>query len=159
MKVTVVYGSRYGNTARITQAIAAKLEASGSVRQVEAPDPTAFDLEGVDLPVVGGPTEGHGVSESLRARLNQLPVGALQGRTAAAFDTRSNWPELLSGSAAHGIARSVQQRGARLVVPPESFLIHGLKEPNLLPGEIERASAWAEQLASALSAGPPAARA
>jgi flavodoxin len=146
MKSIVVYESRYGNTARIAQAIATGLEAAGPVRVVEVSDATAFDIAGVDLLVVGGPTEGHGLSLTLRERLKQVPPEMLRDFRAAAFDTRLTWPAFLAGSAAHGIAQILQQKGAKLLVPPESFLVTGMKDVHLVDGEIERAGAWAERI-------------
>jgi flavodoxin len=154
----VVYESRYGNTAEVARAIAAALEADGPVRLVEAADQAAFDLAGVDLLVVGGPTEGHGVSQTLRARLDHVPPDALAGVAAAAFDTRLNWPAFLSGSAAKGLARSLDRLGARLVAPPESFLVTGGKPSRLVAGEAERARAWASRLRAADATPAPAGR-
>ena len=98
MKSRVVYETRYGNTLRIARAIAARLEGAGPVRVVDATDPGAFALDGADLIVVGGPTEGHGVSQTLRERLAEVPSRGLAGIMAAAFDTRLDWPAFLAGS-------------------------------------------------------------
>lgn len=146
MNALVVYESRYGNTAEVARAIAAALEAHGSARLVEAADPTAFDVGGVDLLVVGGPTEGHGVSKTLRARLAGLPPDALVGVVAAAFDTRLTWPAFLAGSAAKGVAKMLRRLGAQVVVPPQSFLVTGAEPHGVAGGEIERARAWAGHL-------------
>lgn len=158
MKSTVVYESRFGNTARIARAIATNLEAVGTVRLVEATDATAFDVAGVDLLVVGGPTEGHGVSPTLRALLKDVPSDALRHVPTATFDTRLTWPAILAGSAARGIAQILQQKGATIVVPPESFLVKGMKDIQLIDGEIERAGAWAEKIRSEVAARSPAIR-
>jgi flavodoxin len=152
MSSLVVYESRYGNTAQVARAIAAALEADGPVRLVEAADPSAFDVVGVDLLVVGGPTEGHGVSQSMRARLDRVRPDALGGVAAAAFDTRVNWPAFLSGSAAKGLAKTLQRLGARLVASPESFVVTGGKPDCLVAGEPERARAWASRLGAAAAA-------
>src|SRR5579884_2519829 len=152
MKTIVVYESRFGNTERIARAIAAGLEAAGPVSLVRATDGSTLDVDGVDLLVVGGPTEGHGVSPTFRAWLAQLPPNALNGVAAASFDTRLRWPAFLSGSAARGIAKTLQKKGARLVAPPESFLVDSARESALLEGESERASGWAAKIAADLSA-------
>ena len=67
-------------------------------------------------------------------------------RGAAAFDTRVHWPRLLSGAAADGIAQRLRTMGARLVAPPESFIVS--IKPELLPGELQRARAWGASLAN-----------
>lgn len=155
MKSTVVYESHHGNTARVAEAIAHSLEAAGPVRLVEASDATAFDVTGIDLLVVGGPTEGHGVSQTLRPVLKALAPDTLKSVSLAAFDTRLTWPAFLAGSAAHGIARTLQEKGAHLVVAPESFLVTGMKDVHLVDGEAERAGVWAERLAT-MAVGTPA---
>jgi flavorubredoxin len=148
---SVVYDSRYGNTERVARAIAAALGASGPTRIVEAGDPAAFDTGDVDLLVVGGPTEGHGVSPGLRERLDSLPGGAFRSVAAASFDTRLRLPLFLSGSAAREISEVLAARGARLVAPPESFFV-GPRYGPLLDGEVERAAAWATGVAAELAA-------
>ncbi|HEY3081220.1 MAG TPA: flavodoxin domain-containing protein [Chloroflexota bacterium] len=154
MKSIVVYESRYGNTERLARAVAASLEAAGPVRLVEAAGLTTLDLDGVELLVVGGPTEGHGTSATLRAALERLGSDALGGVAAAAFDTRFRWIRLLTGSAAAGIAKILQENGARLVAPPESFFVKPSYGP-LLDGEVERAGDWAKTLAAGLAAATP----
>lgn len=149
MKSTVVYESRYGNTERIAQAVAERLRAAGPVRLLEATDGSTLDIEDGDLLVVGRPTEGHGVSPALRSLLAQVPAGALWGVAAAAFDTRLSWPEVLSGSAARSIAKTLEVKGARLIAPPESFMVTGAGESTLREGELERAGAWAAKIAAA----------
>jgi flavodoxin len=151
----VVYESRYGNTLRIARAIAARLEAAGPVRVVDAADPGAFALDGADLIVVGGPTEGHGVSQTLRERLAAVPSDGLTGIMAAPFDTRLDWPAFLAGSAAKGIAEALRQKGARLVATPESFLGSGMKEFRLRDGESERAGEWAGTIAADIAHATP----
>ena len=146
MKSTVVYESRYGNTAHIARAIATGLEAAGPVRVVEVGDVTAYDITGVDLLVVGGPTEGHGMSLTLREWLKQVPSEVLRDVNVAAFGTRLNWPAFLAGSAAHGIAQVLERKGARLLIPPESFIVSGMKDVHLVDGEIERAGVWAGRI-------------
>src|SRR5579885_208893 len=134
MNVLLVFDSRSGNTDQIARAIASRLEKLGSVRVFAANDhPSGIQLRGVELLVVGGPTQAHGVSHPLRAWLDDLPDAALEGFLAAAFDTRFQVPALLSGSAARGIAKTLRRKGARLVAPPESFFVAGSEGP-LQPG-------------------------
>jgi hypothetical protein len=47
-------------------------------------------------------------------------------------------------------------RGAKVVVPEESFLVSG-KLPVLEPGELERAAAWAASLAAKVESKVPVA--
>ena len=144
MKSVVFYASRKGNTRLVAEAIAEGLRASGSTEVVSVDDGAAsIDLR-TDLIAVGGPTEGHGMTEAVGRFLDSI-TSVAAARAAAVFDTRVNWPRLLSGAAADGIAKRLQALGARLVVPPESFIVS--TKPELLPGELERARAWGAALA------------
>jgi flavodoxin len=143
MKALVVYESKFGNTERLARAIAERLGAGEPVAVVAAGDASERDLAGIDLLAVGGPTQGHGVSPALKAFLARIPQGAVRGVPSVTFDTRLHWPRLLSGSAAAGCARRLEKQGARLLVPPESFLVVGSEGP-LVEGELDRALAWAD---------------
>lgn len=142
MKALVVYESKYGNTEQVARAIAAQLGEAGQVRLVDAATVSTLDPTGFDLLLVGGPTQRHGVSPTLRDRLERIPAGALRDLPAAAFDTRIRMARLLTGSAAIGIAQRLKQKGARVVTSPESFFVVDGEGP-LAEGEIERARAWA----------------
>ncbi len=147
MKSVVVYGSRSGNTRRIAQAIAGALEEYGPVRLVAAEDASATVWDRCDLLVVGGPTEGRHASPPVRAFFDRLPAHALRGLDAAAFDTRLDWPRLLSGSAALDIRRRLVDAGANMVARPESFRVGS--KPELRWGELERAPIWAREVGAA----------
>lgn len=145
MHSIVIYGSRSGNTERIAAAVAKALRANGTVRLTPADEAPAILIERADLVVVGGPTEGRRMTEPVAKFFDRLAPGALNGVTAAAFDTRLRMPRWLSGSAAAGIARRLRRAGARVVTPEESFFV--TREPSLEPGELERAAAWAASVA------------
>jgi flavodoxin len=153
MKILVTYATRHGNTRRIAETVARALEARGEVHLLPVEELTTIEA-GTDLLVVGGPTEAHGVTPPVVAFFDRLAPGTLRGIPAAAFDTRLNWPRLLSGSAAAGIAERLRREGARLMEPEGSFLVS--RKPELETGEVEKASAWgltlADQLAPALAA-------
>jgi hypothetical protein len=178
MRALVVYESMYGNTAAVAEAISEALREHGvdaTAGPVTAIDPE--DAAAVELVVVGGPTHVHGMSRSstrraaaddeantypaptrepgLREWLDDVPRG--DGRQAAAFDTRIDKPALVTGSAAKGIGRRLEQRGFRLAVRPESFFVTSQNE--LTPGALERAAAFGTALARAgAGAGATAAR-
>ncbi len=152
MRSVVVYGSRSGNTRRVAEAIATALEAYGPVRILAAEDASATVWNHCDLLIVGGPTEGRHMTPPVRAFFDRLPAVALQGMDAAAFDTRLDWPRVVSGSAASAIGWRLRDAGARLVIPPESFRV--TQKPSLLPGELERAPIWARGLAEAVHIAP-----
>ena len=145
MRSVVVYGSRSGNTRAVAQAVAGALEAYGPVRLLAAEDASATVWEHCDLLIVGGPTEGRHATPPVRAFFERLPAAALHGIDAAAFDTRLDWPRLLSGSAAAVIRGWLLDAGASVVVPPESFKVD--QQPRLRYGELERAPIWARGVA------------
>jgi flavodoxin len=147
MNAVVVYDTQFGNTEQVARAIATELEKQGTVRLMLVDDATGVDLTGVDLLVIGGPTQAHGARPSLRTWVRGLPPASLPGISTATFDTRLRWPEFLAGSAARSIAKMLRHDGARLVVPPESFLVSGSEGP-LMSGELERAGSWAATVAA-----------
>lgn len=148
MKSLVVYISHKGNTQRVAEAIGDELRARGSAEVLPAEEAPAVMEADVDLLVIGGPTEGHGMTPDMRSYLDRLDAASVRARPVAAFDTRVNWPRLLSGSAASGIAKRLEAAGARLVAPEGSFIVD--TQPDLLPGELDRARAWAESLAASV---------
>ncbi len=153
MKAVVVYDSKFGNTEHIARAIAEELGAGQPAMVVAAGDASAHDLEGVDLLAIGGPTQGHGLSPALKAFLDGLPREAVRAIPTVTFDTRLTWPRFLSGSAAAACAKRLEKKGARLVVPPESFLVTASEGP-LAEGELARAHTWAHEVRA--KAGLPA---
>ena len=150
MKTMVVYGSRSGNTKLVAEGIAQAMARFGPVTLQRAED-ARYEPD-TELLIVGGPTEGHGLTPPLREFLDR--VDGLAGVHAAAFDTRLRWPLWLSGSAAKQIAVGLREAGARLVAAPESFLV--TMEPKLCPGEIERAERWATALEAKVPSAVPA---
>ncbi len=140
MKVVVAYASRKGNTRLVAERIAELLRKRGTVELINVEDAPRELPEG-QLVIVGGPTEGHGMTKPMVHFFDNLVAGALAGRAAAAFDTRLAWPRLLSGAASEGITKRLREAGAVAVVPPESFIVSGV--PELMPGELERAGYWA----------------
>jgi hypothetical protein len=172
MNGLVVYESMYGNTAAVASAIAQGIAACGIEATCRpAGDVTHDDASRADLLVVGGPTHAHGMSRQstretaasdksndfakptltpgLREWIEALPNG--EARRAASFDTRIDKPVLLTGSAAKGIARRLEQKGFLVLIKPESFFVTTRNE--LLAGEIERAVRWGSELASAVTKG------
>jgi hypothetical protein len=164
MRSLVVYESWFGNTRELAEAVAAALAAEGEVTVLSVDDPLP-PLDELDLLVVGAPTHVHGLSSGMsrksaieqrdgdsaepgigvRGWLEELPL--LERPCVAIFDTRAHKPELLVGSAAHGIARRLRKHGYRLAVEPESFFVNGTPGP-LEDGELERAAEWGRALAN-----------
>lgn len=161
MKTLIVYDSVHGNTRRVAEAIAAACREAGEVRLERADGLEDLELRGEELLFVGGPTHRQTLSPAMRTLLDHTGRTALRGVRAASFDTRYEMPRWLirlsAGTAADKIAGRIRGRGARLAVPPESFLIERDVEGPLLEGELERAEAWARTVLGTVGAAGPAA--
>lgn len=120
-------------------------------------------VEDADLIVIGGPTHAFGMSRAatredahtkhedaelvsqhggIREWIDGLPRA--DGQAVAVFDTKVRHPRL-PGSAAKAAGKALKAHGYRLVAKPETFDVDGVTGP-LLPGEVERAVAWARSL-------------
>ena len=146
METLVVYDSKYGNTKALAEAMAAAARANGSVRLLSLEDEIPDQLGSVDLVIIGGPTQGHGLSPRMRQFADGLEGSKATGVLAATFDTRYRLSPLIAGSAARGIAKRLKWSGIDVFAEPESFFVTRGGTPQLEPGEIERASSWAAQL-------------
>ncbi len=156
MNTLVVYESQFGNTKKVAEAIGKAFEAAGPVRVVSIERFEPAFITGVDLVLVGGPTQAHGLTRPMAKFLDDLaPKPA--GIPAAAFDTRIKGPVFLWGSAARDIAAKLRGAGFNLIGPQESFLVTMAKEPELHEGELERAASWASELRGRVEAGQLAA--
>jgi hypothetical protein len=170
VRVLVAYESLFGNTRRVAETIASVLQGH-QVTVASAADVRAETIAELDLLIVGAPTHTHGLpspssresaakqgvaaedprSRGVRELMESLPAG--QGKSAAAFDTRLRGPRWMWGAAAPAIARSLERAGFRLLLPPEGFLIRGVRSPQLLEdGELARAVAWGGQIVRAAAA-------
>ncbi|HEY4695058.1 MAG TPA: flavodoxin family protein [Candidatus Nanoarchaeia archaeon] len=155
MKALVIYDSAFGNTEKIAQAISQTL--GGELKFVKETDHTK--LKGIDLLVVGSPTQGGQATKPLQEFLNKIPDGALKNTKVVSFDTRISakqqagwWLSALAqlvtgifGFAAPRIAKSLESKGGILIAEPEGFIVEGTKGP-LAPSELDRAKTWAKKL-------------
>ena len=159
MKAMVVYDSMYGNTEKVAQAIGDALGSPEEVKTLRVGDVKPEQLAGVTLLVVGSPTQRFSPTPATTAFLQGIPKDGLAGVKVAAFDTRITEAEIeririlafmvrLFGYAAEPMAKRLEQKGGTLAVPPEGFYVGGTEGP-LLDGELERAVAWAQQIAAA----------
>lgn len=142
MNILIVYGSQFGNTERLGRVIGSALEPRHSVRVVAASDARELSGEGVDLLIVGAPTQMFGRRLLVRTFLEGLKRQGFGGLAAAAFDSRMGTPTQKNAAEAEVIAGRLEASGCQLVVPPESFLVSGFTGP-LMEGEEERARSWA----------------
>ncbi len=164
-RALVIFESMFGNTRTIAEAVAEGLSSWFVTDLTEVSLAATRIAADVSLVVVGGPTHAFGLT---RPRTRQdaatqideplvSPAGGVRewvdaverprsGVGAAAFDTRIDKPRV-PGSAARGAEKRLRRLGFRLVAPAESFYVTGTTGP-LVPGEVERARQWAEQVAA-----------
>lgn len=161
MKTLVVYDSMFGNTEKIAramgQAMGEALGSAGDVQVIRCTSVTPQMLGEASLLVMGSPTQGFKPTKEMKAFLSDLPAGSLNGKRAAAFDTRADVAEINNklltfltirmGYAAEDIAKLLKKKGANLISAPQGFIVDG-KEGPLRSGELEHAAAWAQKLAT-----------
>ena len=153
VKTLIVYDSVYHNTEKIALAIGTAFPA-GSVKVLKAGAVHKSDLEGVNLFIVGSPTQGGRATQALQTFFGEIPEKGLKNVAIAAFDTRMTGEKnsramrmfvKLFGWAAGRIAETLKSKGGNLIVSPEGFIVEGRKGP-LKAGETERAAAWGKQI-------------
>jgi flavodoxin I len=150
MNILIVYASQFGNTEHLARTIGSALEERHRVRVVAAKDALELTGEGVDLLLVGAPTQMFGRRLLVRSFLGGLGSHGFSGMAAAAFDTRMGTPTEKNAAEAEVIAERLRAAGCRLVAPPESFLVAGFTGP-LVDGEDQRARIWAQAVADRLT--------
>ena len=157
MLTVVIYDTKFGNTAKIAEAIARGAGARGSVRVLDTAEAAQSLAERPHLLIVGGPTQKRGPSPALRGFVDALPP-SLRGVPVATFDTRYRGATWLMGSAAAEAARRLGKAGSRTTAPPESFFIARggpLEGQGLEAGELERAEGWGRVVAAAAASRVP----
>jgi flavodoxin len=158
MNTLVIYDSQFGNTEQIAQAIAGSLRAFGQAQAVRVDPDRSFKFQGVDLLILGSPTQGFRPTPAMQFLLETVSPASLSGLAVACFDTRFRG-RLWKNSAAPRMARQLRTMGVEPIVPPESFFVKAMKkEGPLLAGEVERAATWARMLFTKAEASHPAMR-
>ena len=143
MNTIVVYDSQFGNTERIAQTIADTLQAFGQARAVRVDSAHQVSFQGVDLLILGSPTQGFRPTPAMQSFLGHLSSQSLNGLAVACFDTRFNG-FLWKSSAAPRMAKQLRALGFDSLIPPESFFVKSMKQEGpLIAGEVERATTWA----------------
>jgi len=180
MRTVIIYESLYGNTRRVAEELASVAREYGDVDLVAAEEAGAGVTMGADLVLIGGPTHVHGMSHRATrqsggadaaasagaAAGEERPPGLdaagpglrewfhrvdrAHGTRAAAFDTRLDGPEVLTGRASLGISRRLRHHGFTEVAAPRSFLVD--RHNVLFDGETARAREWATSVLESLPA-------
>ncbi|MEO8610386.1 MAG: hypothetical protein ABI690_20995 [Chloroflexota bacterium] len=153
MNTLIIYDSKFGNTGNVVQAMTLALKNYGVVHAVsvdEADIYTLVNAHKVNLLIIGCPTQKHNISQGMLKLLDTIPPQALMGLPTATFDTRFTTPRWFSGSAAQKLSSLLNEKGAHIVVEPQSFYVEEAEGP-LRIGELDRAAAWAQSLVEQLA--------
>ena len=137
MKALVVYDSQFGNTGKLANAMADAISGDATARL--AGETSTSGLEGVDLLIVGSPTQAGRPTKSVQSFLKGVS-GPLK---VATFDTRMSVKfAKIFGYAADRMAKTLQKQGGTMVAPAEAFFVVDREGP-LKEGELQRAADWA----------------
>jgi flavodoxin len=161
MKALVAYDSAYGNTEQIARAIGQALGPPEEVQILRVGEVAPEQVSGLSLLIVGSPTQKFSPTAATTRLLKSIPDSSLKGVKVAAFDTRITESEVerikilsffvrIFGYAAEPIASRLQKKGGKPVATPAGFYVGGTEGP-LLDGELDRAAAWAKEIAAAIS--------
>lgn len=76
-------------------------------------------------------------------------IGRYPEKPAAAFDTRVNMNELVTGHASHGIARRLKKHKFAMAANPRSFLVD--RDYSLIEGQVAEARTWGTELGAKIA--------
>jgi len=126
-RAIIIFDSRYGNTEKISMALAKGIQESGfetfckNINQV-IPD----SLSQYRLIAVGAPTEMITASKSIKGFLDKIDKLDLHGSYGFAFDTKL--PSRLSGSAAKYIEKKLKNTGLQMIISSSSAIVESHKD-------------------------------
>jgi flavodoxin len=142
MNTLIVYFTRFGNTHRIAETIAASMASNGKVKTIDFDRFPVSNLDILDLLVMGCPTHKMNLPKAVNTILENVPKNTLSNIPVVAFDTSYKMSWLLNQfTASKHLAKKLRKLGGKLIVPPEIFLVSGREGP-LVEGELERAQDW-----------------
>jgi flavodoxin len=150
MKTLIVYDSLFGNTEQLAVVMARALMVYGPSRGGHVNETPFTQLRDVDLLILGCPTQQWNLTPDMKIWLERAPQEALRGPRLACFDTRARIPLWIGRHAAPLMARYLRRRGATLIAPPQGFFLRE-RDRRLEAGEVERAVAWAVELAEVVA--------
>src|SRR5438034_11487727 len=121
MNTLVVYDSQFGNTERIAQIIANTLSAFGQAQAVRVDPAHPVSFQGVDLLILGRPTQGFRPTLAMQFLLGYVSSQALRGLAVACFDTRISG-RLWQSSAAPRMATQLRTMGVQHIIHPQRLV-------------------------------------
>lgn len=88
MKVLIIYDSLFGNTEKIARAMGNALGSQKDIEVLRVSQVKPEQLTGLELLIVGSPTQGGRPTRAIQDFLEKVPESAVKGTNVAAFDTR-----------------------------------------------------------------------
>ncbi len=127
-RILVAYGSRFGNTRRLAEALARGLHQRPDIevdcRSVK--DVDVANLGRYNLVALGGPTEMFTASKEVKEFLLRSPEGSLAGSNGFAFETKLAMR--FSGSAGKYIERRLEHLGVTIVRPYATAIVRAMSK-------------------------------
>ncbi|MFX0204285.1 MAG: flavodoxin family protein [Candidatus Hodarchaeota archaeon] len=153
MKVLVVYDSV--SPMKLTAKVAKTIGEVLKEKEIQVDSLHIKNIEKADEAnyyclIVGAPTMFFKASSGIIEYLRSLSSKDFSGKLAAAFDTQLQGR--FSGNAAKGIEKELKKMDFKIISPPLITYVEGKQnQMNLKEGELEKAKAWAQTIAEALS--------
>ena len=152
MKVLVVYDSvsEAKVTKKVAEAVVESLKAKGhNVDSFFVEEAGKAKVQDYDLLIVGAPTMAWRPSKRMKGYLAGMKGGSFSGKKAASFDTQMK--SSFSGDATKHMDKALQSLGFAVQSPSLlAYVVSENKVYKLKEGELERAKAWAVDLAGKL---------
>ena len=151
LKFVIVYDSV--SKARMTEKVAVLIqdglrEKGSEAEAVHVGHAAGIKIEDYDCLIVGSPTMTWKPTKETVKFLDGLKGKDVAGKSAASFDTQMK--SFVSGNANKAMESQLKELGFKIIgVPLQAYVKDGMKNPQLLDGESEKAKEWAKGIAEA----------
>ena len=153
MKILVIYDSVSATkmTEKVAKAIAGAMRDQGAEVDCRLyKDVSPANVKSYDCLIVGSPTMAWKPTKEIMQFLGNLTKESSMGKASAAFDTQIQ--ARISGNATKALEGKLKELGFKLVSPPLISYVEGKTDQyQMKEGELEKAKAWAADLAKALT--------
>jgi menaquinone-dependent protoporphyrinogen IX oxidase len=157
LKGIIVYDTSTGNTKKIAEVIEETLRESGiETESFYLKDVKKLSSGEYNFLVLGSPTRFGTMSFAMKSFLGKVKAEEWVNKPFAAFDTENpenvekSLAENKNWSAAEKIAEKLKEKKMNQVLPVHKALVESKLKGTLLDGEIDKAKAYAKQLAAKL---------
>ena len=147
--VAIVVESKYGNTAKVAEAIAKGLNESGleDVTISRTREADVAQIARADVILVGSPNHAGGPMRSVKKLMRRMSTNDLSNKQVAFFDTYMGKD---IGKAVRKMEAEISSRSpkARVLTPGLSLRVEGMKG-SLAEGELEKAVEFGKSISAA----------